>query len=198
VAAAGGLTVSEDALALAAGVVVSAAVGMTESEDGLAVAAAAVFVAETLRGRADCPVGWAASAAGVLAVSEDGLLVVAAGAVAAAAGGMAVSEDGLLVVAAGAVAAAAGGMTVSEDGLAVATGATAAAAQWSEIMFSSVTAKLLSAAPELAAPLALCPMRFTSWPRCGLRSTLLLVILKSDEYHLRQLCSCHQIRPSNL
>jgi hypothetical protein len=60
-AAAGGLTVSEDALALAAGIMVSAAVGMTGSEDGLAVAAgvaaAAVFVAEALRGRADCPVG---------------------------------------------------------------------------------------------------------------------------------------------
>ena len=34
-AAAGGLTVSEDVLALAAGVVVSAAVGMTGSEDGM-------------------------------------------------------------------------------------------------------------------------------------------------------------------
>jgi hypothetical protein len=112
----------------------------------------------------------------VLTICEDGLAV-AAGVVASGAGGLTVSEDGL-AVAAGAVAAAAGGMTVSEDGLVVATGATAAAAQWSEIMFSSVTAKLLSAAPELAAPLALCPMRFTSWPRCGLRSTLLLVILR--------------------
>ena len=130
--AAGVLTVSEDGMAVAAGVVASGAGGLTVSEDGVAVAAGVV-----------------ASATGVLAVSEDGLLVVAAG-----------------------------GMTVSEDGLAVATGATAAAAQWSEIMFSSVTAKLLSAAPELTAPLALCPMRFTSWPRCGLRSTLLLVILR--------------------
>ena len=88
-----------------------------------------------------------------------------------------VSGDGL-TVAAGAAVSAASGLTVSEDGLAVAAGAAAAAAQWSEIMFSSVTAKLLSAAPELAAPLALCPVRFTSWPRCGLRSTLLLVILR--------------------
>ena len=56
-AAAGGLTVSEDALALAVGVVVSAAVGMTGSEDGLTVAAgvvaATVSVAGTLRGRPD-------------------------------------------------------------------------------------------------------------------------------------------------
>jgi len=56
-AAAGGLTVSEDALAVAAGVVVSAVGGMTVSEDGLAVTAAvvaaAVSVAGTLRGRAD-------------------------------------------------------------------------------------------------------------------------------------------------
>jgi hypothetical protein len=58
-AAAGGLTVSE-ALAVAAGVVVSAAAGLTASEDGLAVAAgaasAAVFAA-ALRRRVDCPVG---------------------------------------------------------------------------------------------------------------------------------------------
>jgi hypothetical protein len=50
--AAGGLTVSEDALVVAAGVVVSAAAGMIVSEDGLAVAggtvAAAVSVAGTL------------------------------------------------------------------------------------------------------------------------------------------------------
>ena len=55
-AAAGRLTVSEDALAVAAGVVVSAVAGMTASEDGLTVAAAvsaAVSVAGTLRGRAD-------------------------------------------------------------------------------------------------------------------------------------------------
>jgi hypothetical protein len=56
-AAAGGLTVCEDVLAVAAGVVLSAAAGLTASEDGLAVAAgtvaAAVSVAGTLRGRAD-------------------------------------------------------------------------------------------------------------------------------------------------
>ena len=64
----------------------------------------------------------------------------------------------MLVVAAGDVAAAACGMTVSEDWSAVAAGATAAAAQWSEIIFSSVTAKLLSAAPELPGVL-LCAQR---------------------------------------
>jgi hypothetical protein len=60
-AAAGGLTVSEDALAVAAGVGVSAAAGMIASEDGLTVAAAAagasVFGAETLLGRAECRAG---------------------------------------------------------------------------------------------------------------------------------------------
>jgi len=158
--AVGAVTVSEDGLAVATGVVafaagaVAFAVGvLTVSEDGLAVAAGVV-----------------ASVAGGLTVSEDELLVVAAGAVVAAAGAVA--------AAAGAVAAAAGGMTVSEDWSAVATGATAAAAQWSEIMFSSVTAKLLSVAPELAAPPALCPTSVTSWPICDLRSTLLVVILK--------------------
>ena len=59
--AAGGLTVSEDMLAVAAGVVVSALAGMTVSEDGLPVAAAAagasVFGAETLLGRAGRRVG---------------------------------------------------------------------------------------------------------------------------------------------
>jgi hypothetical protein len=69
-------------------------------------------------------------------------------------------------------------MVVSAGVLIEAAGAAAAAAQCSEIMFSSVTAKLLSAAPGLAAELALRPMRVTSWPRCGLRSTLLVVILK--------------------
>jgi hypothetical protein len=111
------------------------------------------------------------------------VLVVAAGAAAAAGGVLAVSE-GVLTVPAGAAAAAAGVISVSAGGVAsaagvvaVAAGAAAAAAQCSEIMFSSVTVKLSSAAAELA-PLALCPVRVTSWLRCGLRSTLLVVILK--------------------
>jgi hypothetical protein len=104
----------------------------------------------------------AVSAAGVLTVAEDGLAIAL---------GAAVSTAGVLAVAVGAAAAATGAA-------AAATGAAAAAAQCSEIMFSSVTAKLLSAAPELTVPLALCPMSFTSWPTCGLRSTLLVVILK--------------------
>ena len=49
-AAAGGLTVSEDALAVGAGVVVSAAAGMTASEDGLAVAAGTVAAAVSVAG----------------------------------------------------------------------------------------------------------------------------------------------------
>ena len=116
-----------------------------------------------------------------MAVSA-GVLTVAAGEAAATAGVTTVSA-GVLIVAAGAAAAAEGVLAGSVEGaLTVALGATAtiaagAAAQCSEIMFSSVAAKLLVAALELV-PLALCPMRVTSWPRCALRSTLLVVILK--------------------
>jgi hypothetical protein len=60
-AAAGVLTLSEDGLAVAAGVAASAAGGLTVFEDGLTVAAgvvaAATFVAESLRGWADRRVG---------------------------------------------------------------------------------------------------------------------------------------------
>jgi hypothetical protein len=79
------------------------------------------------------------------------------------------------IVAAG-IAAAGGGVAirVSAGVLTEPTGAAAAAAQCSEIIFSEVTAKLPSAAPVVA----FCPMRVTSWARCGLRSTLLVVILK--------------------
>jgi hypothetical protein len=106
------------------------------------------------------------------------VLEVGAGATAgaAAAGDAVTVSEGALTVAAGAAAvgaAAAGGVpTVSESVLTVAAGAAAAAVQTSEIMFSSVTATLFSAAP------AFCPMSFTSWPTCGLRSAVLLVILK--------------------
>lgn len=195
--AAGVLTGSEDVPAVAAGVVVAATGVLTGSEDVLAVtsgvAVAAARFADILRGRAlgvlavsegmltvsegvlTVSAGGVAAAAGVTTVSA-GVVTVAAGAAAAAAGVIVVSAT-VLVVAAGAAAAAAGVLAVSEGVLTVAVGAAAAAAQCSEIMFSSVTAKLLSAAAELT-PLALCPMRLTSWPRCGLKSTLLVVILK--------------------
>jgi hypothetical protein len=103
----------------------------------------------------------AAGASGFMAVSA-GVLILAAGATAAAPGALAVAGAGVLAV--------------SEGVLAVAMDA-AAAALCSDIMFSSVTTKLLSVAAELT-PLALCPMRVTSWPRCGLRSTPLVAILK--------------------
>jgi hypothetical protein len=105
---------------------------------------------------------------GATAVSE-GALTVATGAVAATAGVPAITAGG--------VVPAAGVLTVPAGVLTLAVGAAAAAAQCSEIIFSPVTAKLLSAAAELA-PLAFCPVRLTSWPTCGLRSTLLVVILK--------------------
>ena len=118
----------------------------------------------------------------MLAVSE-GVLTVATGAEASAGGVTTISAGGAAVaggvttISAGGAAVAAGVTTVSAGVVTVAVGAAAAAAQCSEIMFSSVTAKLLSAAAELA-PLALCPMRVTSWPRCFLKSILLVVILK--------------------
>jgi hypothetical protein len=105
-----------------------------------------------------------------LTAVSAGVLILAAGAVAAAVGALA-------VVAAGALAGSEGVLTVAVGALGAAAGAAAAAAQWSEIMFTSVTAKPLSAAAG-SNPLALFPMTFTAWPRCGLRSTLLVVILK--------------------
>ena len=101
---------------------------------------------------------------------STGVLTVAAGAAAAASGALAVAAG----AAAGVVAS--GVLTVAEG--AAAAGVLPTAAHCSEIMFSSVTAKLLSAVPELTAPFALCPASLTSWPSCGLRSTLLVVILK--------------------
>ena len=102
--------------------------------------------------------------------------VVAEGAAEAAAGALLVS-GGVGIVAAG-TAASRGEMAVSAGALIDPAGAAAGAAQWSEIMFREVTAKLLSAAPDVAVPLAFCPVRVTSWPRCGFRSTLVVVILK--------------------
>src|ERR1017187_2428235 len=119
--------------------------------------------------------GGVAAAVGVTAFSAGGVAA-AAGVTTVSAGGVAAAV-GVMAVSAGGVTAAAGVMAVSAGVVTVAAGAAAAAAQCSEIMFSSVTAKVLSAAAELT-PLALCPMRVTSWPRCGLRSTLLVVILK--------------------
>ena len=127
-----------------------------------------------------------------MAVSEgvltdaEGVLTVADGAasagVAAAGGAIAVSEGVPTVeagaVAAGAAATAGGVLAVSAGALILAAGAAAAAVQCSEIMFREVTAKPLSAAPDVAVPLAFCPVRVTSWPRCGFRSTLVVVILK--------------------
>jgi len=114
----------------------------------------------------------AGSAGGVVTV------VVAEGAADAAAAGALVVSAGVGIVAAGTAAASGGGMAVSAGALIEPAGAAAAAAQCSEIMFSEVAAKALSAAPDVAVPLAFCPMRVTSWPRCGFRSTLVVVILK--------------------
>ena len=112
-------------------------------------------------------------AAGAAAVAS-GVLTVAAGATAAASGALAVAAGAGAEAGAGVVAS--GVLTVAEG--AAAAGVLPTAAHCSEIIFSSVTAKPLSAVPELSAPFALRPASLTSWPSCGLRSTLLVVILK--------------------
>jgi hypothetical protein len=194
--AAVGMTVSEEGLTVAAGPV--AATGcFAESVRGWAegrvrwtafAAGAAASTGGVLTVAADgttVSVGAAAPTAGVLTVAEDGLAV-AAGTAASAAGVLAVADGvagaaGVLTAAAAAGALTVvpgGGLPVVTGGAAVAAGATAVAAQCSEITFSPVTAKLLSAAPELAVPLVLCPVRLTSSPRCSLRSTLLVLILR--------------------
>jgi hypothetical protein len=179
-----------------AGVEASTGAALTVSADGMTDAAGtpASTTGGVLTVAADgtlVSVGAAASTAGMLAVAKDGLAV-AAGTVASAAGVLTLA-DGLAgaggVFATGvlaAVAAAAGALTVVPGdgppvvtgGAAVAAGATAVVAQCSEITFSSVTAKLLLAAPKLAVSLVLCPIRLTSWPRYNLRSTLLVLILR--------------------
>jgi len=116
--------------------------------------------------------GAAAATAGVTA-SSGGVATIAAGTAEAAAGALVVSV-GAGIVAAGTAAAAGGVIAVSAGALIDPAGAVASAAQCSEIMFTEVTAKLPSAAPVVA----FCPMTVTSWPKCGLRSTLLVVILK--------------------
>ena len=108
---------------------------LTVAEDGLTVAAAAGVSAV---GVLTVAAGAAASTAGVLTVAEDGP---------PAAAGAEASAAGVLAVALGA-AAATGAMTVSEGGMTVSMDAAAAEAQCSEIMFSSVTAKLLSPVPN--------------------------------------------------
>jgi hypothetical protein len=97
---------------------------------------------------------------------------VVAGTAEAKAGALVVSVGA--AIAAGIAAAAGGGIAVPAGVLIEPAGAAVAAAQCSEIIFSEVTAKLPSAAPAVP----FCPMRVTSWPRCGLRSTPLVVILK--------------------
>jgi hypothetical protein len=100
-------------------------------------------------------------------------------------GALAVSA-GILAVVVGVGSAAAGVPAVAVTAvlttgvvLIVAAGALAVAvAQCSEIIFSPVTTTLLSEEPELVATVAFCAMTSTSWPRCGFRSTVLLVILK--------------------
>jgi hypothetical protein len=128
----------------------------------------------------------ALAAMGALAVSA-GILAVVVGVGSAAAGVPAVAVTAVsftagvvLIVAAGALAVAVTAVSFTAGVvLIVAVGALAVAvAQCSEIIFSPVTTTLLSEEPELVATVAFCAMTSTSWPRCGFRSTVLLVILK--------------------
>jgi len=149
---------SQGVLAVVAGATVGVTVvsaGGVANGTGVRVGSAGVV---TVAAIAPAP----ASAAGVIAVSGSVLVLVV---------GAAAEET-----AAAGAGGAAGVLAVSEVVLTATVGA-AAGAQCSEIMVSSVTAKLLSAAAELV-PLALCPISVTSWPRCCLRSTPLVVILK--------------------
>jgi hypothetical protein len=115
---------------------------------------------------------------GALAVSA-GILAVVVGVGSADAGvaavvvGVGSGDAGVPAVAVTAVSFTAGVVLI------VAAGALAVAvAQCSEIIFSPVTTTLLSEEPELVATVAFFAMTSTSWPRCGFRSTVLLVILK--------------------
>ena len=153
-----GLTVVEGCAASTAGLAIGAGAGL---------AVAATSMAGVLIGAEDglaTTDGCEAPAAGVVTGAEDGLTVEAA-AVAPTLGGVAGVEDGPPV--------AAGAMTVSDAGLTDAL--SAAAAQFSEIIFSSVTTKLSALTP---ASVALCPMSFTLWAIFDVRSTVLVVILK--------------------
>jgi hypothetical protein len=174
VAAAGALAVSASVGTVATagtatfGVTTSSAV---EVVLGATVAAAAGALEISAAG-GTVAAGAAAATVGVTARS-GGVATVAAGTAEAAAGALVVSV-GAGIVAAGTAAATGGGIAVSVGVLIEPAGAAVAAAQCSEIIFSEVTAKLPLAAPAVA----FCPMRVTSWPRCGLRSTLLVVSLK--------------------
>jgi len=112
---------------------------------------------------------------GVMAVSAAGGVIVMGSAPGAAVARPAASAGA--VVFAGTAASVGGGIALSA-GMLMEAGAAAAAAQWSEIMLSEVTAKPLSTAADVAIALAFCPTSVTSWPTCGLRSTVLVVILK--------------------
>lgn len=113
---------------------------------------------------------------GVMAVSAAGGVIVMGSAAGTAVAGPAASAGA--VVFAGTAASVGGGIALSAGMLIEAAGAAAAAAQWSEIMLSEVTAKPLSTAADVAVALAFCPTSVTSCPTCGLRSTVLVVILK--------------------
>jgi hypothetical protein len=109
---------------------------------------------------------------GALALAAMGALAVSAGILAVVVG-VGSACAGVPAVAVTAVSFTAGVVLI------VAAGALAVAvAQCSEIIFSPVTTTMLSEEPELVATVAFCAMTSTSWPRCGFRSTVLLVILK--------------------
>jgi hypothetical protein len=101
-------------------------------------------------------------------------------------GALSLADMGALAVSAGILAVVVGVGSADAGVAAVVVGVgsgdagvpAVAVAQCSEIIFSPVTTTLLSEEPELVATVAFCAMTSTSWPRCGFRSIVLLVILK--------------------
>ena len=165
--------------------------GVATATAGLAsdcVVVTAAAGAASGRGVARFTTGAAGGVAGVVTVAEVVLTVTAgtaggttAGTVTATAGAAA----GVVTVSVELVTVAAGvggvgvfeGVMTAVPSAAAAAAVVEAAAQWSEIMVSALAIKLLSATAEVIEPLALWPTSFTSWPRWGLRSTPLGVIL---------------------
>jgi hypothetical protein len=112
---------------------------------------------------------------GALVVAVMGALAVWVGVGSAAVLGA--TTAGLLAVATGAGSASTGALAVAVGVVSATVGVLAVGvAQWSEIIFTPVTAMLLSEGLELAA-VVVCPVTAMSWPTCRFRSTVLLVIL---------------------
>jgi hypothetical protein len=181
----------EGAGALGKGALSLANTGVLAGPAGALVATVVVVVVATAAGGTLSAGAGVDATAGVVTVAV--VTVAAAGSVAAGAVAVVVGVGVGVGVAAGGVAAIAGsaaagvpalplGVVAAEVMVAVAGSVAvealeAAAAQWSAIIFTAVTARVLSVTPKPGA-LTLFPVSSTSWPRWGFRFTVLVVILK--------------------